>query len=505
MKKYIALGLVCVSLIACSPKGEKMQQTDKNTVALEDAKLFGNEKIATDFGTIEIEGTYLTKESIEKLNHQLAVQRAVEVYQWSLGFANFQMWYKGSEEVFGAKHNQFVEYASYREKRGVVTANGTTPYVAAWTDLNEGPLVIELPAGKVAGGVYDFYQHAVKDLGLVGPDKGKGGKYLVIPPGYDESNLNTKGYFLVRPKTNKIMYGIRILAPEAEAIGHIKKGIKVGIYGDKLASAKFIANSNKVFRGHPYRGVKYFELIHEFFQGEPIHPQEVVFYTYMKELGVDPNEPFNPSARQKEILAKGANLGELMCRANQQEPRADETYYPNRSWERLLDNCPLTRWDDENYYIDQANQYYYEAVTISRGMKANQPGFGVTSYLTTKEDSEGNFLNGSNTYKLHLNADIPVMNFWSLVVYSEESRCFIVNDEEGNDMRSTRINSRQKDLHYNEDGSIDLYIGPKAPEGKESNWIQTPEGEGWFPLFRFYGTKQAFFDKTWVINEFEKI
>jgi len=469
MKYLINISIVVVLtlslFVSCSKK-----TNDNSGVSLMDATLKGNEIINTSFGELELKGTYLTGESIDKLNKQLAIQRAMEVYEWSLPLVTFQLWYDGNT-INGARDMDFVNH---------LTRN-------------------------LAGGIYNFFQFAENDLGLIGPDQGKGGKYLVIPPGNDESKLNTKGYFVVRPSTNKIMFGVRFLTDDASEMERIKDNFMTGPYGGELHKSKFIANTNKVFRGHPRRGLEYFEDLHKIIQNEPISREDLIFKTYMNDLDIFDGKPFNPTEEQKEILTIGAKLGELMCRANQQKPRKDETYYPNRSWYRLLANLPVSRWDDNYYYVDQSLQYYYEAVTISRGMKANKPGAGVTSYLTTKVDSKGEFLNGSNTYKLHLDKDIPASNFWSLVVYSENTRSFINNKDNNNELRSCAINSRVKDLQYNEDGSIDLYVGPKAPAGKESNWIKTPEGEGWFPLFRFYGTKQGFFDKTWVISEFEKM
>ena len=474
-------------------------------VGLMNATIKGDEIINTDFGKIELKGTYLTKESIDKLNRQLAIQRAIEVYEWALPLNTFQLWYDGNI-LNGAGDMDFVTYKSFNEKLGIMTSNATTPYVVSFNDLHKsGPIVIQLPPGKLAGGIYNFFQFAESDLGLIGPDKGKGGKYLVIPPGYDERKLKTKGYFVVRPKTNKIMFGVRFLTDDAAEMKRIQDHFLVGPYGGELHQSKFISGTNKIFRGHPRRGLKYFEDLHKIIQNEPVNKEDLIFKTYMNDLGIADGKPFNPTEEQKEILTIGAKLGELMCRANQQKPRKDETYYPDRSWYRLLGNFPVSRWDDHYYYMDQSLQYYYEAVTVSRGMKANKPGPGVTSYLTTKVDSNGEFLNGSNTYKLHLDKGIPASNFWSLVVYSENTRCFINNKDNNNQLRSCAINSRMKDLQYNDDGSIDLYVGPKAPEGKESNWIETPDGEGWFPLFRFYGTQQPFFDKTWVIGELEKL
>ena len=193
------------------------------------------------------------------------------------------------------------------------------------------------------------------------------------------------------------------------------------------------------------------------------------------------------------------------CRANQMKPRHDEPFYEGSTWYRLLSNFPATLFDKNTYYLDEGNQYYYEAVAVTGGMQSNTPGPGTTSYLTTKEDKDGHFLNGSKTYRLHLPPDIPISNFWSLVLYSEDTRGFVDNVGAADKLRATALDSRNKTFKSNADGSVDVYVGPTAPEGKESNWLQTRAGEGWFPLFRFYGTKQGFFDKSWKIGEFEVV
>ena len=148
----------------------------------------------------------------------------------------------------------------------------------------------------------------------------------------------------------------------------------------------------------------------------------------------------------------------------------------------VLANFPLTKTSKTDYYLDESNEYYYEAVTVTAGMQSDTPGPGTTSYLTTKKDKDGNFLMGSNTYKIHLPADMPASNFWAFTLYSEVTRCFIDNENATDKLRAINIDSRDKDLKINEDGSVDLYIGPTSPEGKESNWMQTNEGEGWFPF-----------------------
>lgn len=303
------------------------------------------------------------------------------------------MWYNAHHDVYGGTDLDFVEYVSFNEKSGIVTANSNTPYVISWVDLSRtGPVIMNYPAGPSAGGVANFFQLSIGDLGLVGADKGKGGKYLVVPPGYDKSKLNTTGYFVLNATTNKIMIGTRFLSADEAVNQKMKQTFLVGKYGEPMKAAKFISNTNKSFVGYPFRGLKYFELLHQVIQNEPENDVDKIFYTYMKYLGIEKGKPFNPTEKQKAIFAEGANLGELMCRANQIIPRQDSPYYPNTGWYRLLTNFPITIFNKQFYFLDESNEYFYEAVVVTKGMQSNKTGPGITSYLTMKEDKDGNFL-----------------------------------------------------------------------------------------------------------------
>lgn len=490
--------------VVSSFSGASEPAGNSTAVPLEAAVLTGNETIHTDFGTLQLNETYLDNDSITKLNDQLALQRAIALYQWSLPLTTFQMWYNAHSEVYGGKDLDFVEYESFNEKVGILTANATTPYIITWVDLAKtGPVVIDYPAGPSAGSIMSFYQLSLSDLGLTGPDRGKGGKYLVVPPGYDLAKVDAKGNFVVQATTNKLLIGTRFLSTDDAVTMKMKEALMVGKPDEQLKPAKFISNTNKRFSGAPSRGLAYFKLLHQTIQNEPVTPQTIIFNTYLKYLGIESGKPFAPTQEQKVIFAKAANLGELMARANQMKPRQDSPYYNNSNWYRLLSNFPVTLFDKDYYYLDESDEYYYEAVTVTKGMQSDVPGPGTTSYLTTKEDSNGNYLSGSKTYKLHLPANIPASNFWALTLYSEDTRGFIDNVNAKDKLRATSLDSRDKHFVTNADGSVDLYVGPKAPTGKETNWLQTQIGEGWFPLFRFYGTQQAFFDKTWKIGEFE--
>ncbi len=261
---------------------------------------------------------------------------------------------------------------------------------------------------------------------------------------------------------------MRFLSPDESLIKKMKEGFLIGKYGYPLKQAKFISNTDKRFKGTPFGGFKYFELLHETIQNEPVFPENVIFNTYLKYLGIESGKPFAPTDEQKVMFAKAAHLGELMCRANQMKPRQDQPYYENSTWYRLLSNFPVTLFDKNFYYLDESNEYYYEAVTVTKGMQSNTPGPGTTSYLTNKEDKDGNFLSGSEMYKLHLPAGIPASNFWALTLYREDSHGFIDNVDAKDKLRATSIDSRDKHFKTNDDGSVDLSLGPEASSGKRS-------------------------------------
>lgn len=499
MKLYtIALSILTLIIkTGCASSG---------SMEVSDETLTGNQTINIKHEEFEIKQTYLTPESVERAKGKVMENRATEVYQWGLSLATFKMWYDAHSQVYGANYeSDIVVYTSLIEKFGIVTSNGTTPYFVGWIDLKQtGPMQLELPAGKLAGGIYDFFQLATQDLGVFGPNKGKGGRFLIVPPGMSTKNLKTKGYTVIQPDTNKVMLGLRILIADPAALTQAMKSIKMAKYGKKLSPVKFIQNTNKRFRGHPPRGLDYYKVLHSAIQGEPIAREDRIFKSYMNDLGIYDGKPFNPSELQKAALTEGSKLGELVVRANNQRPFKDEAFYKGSQWYRSLANMPQARFDDKEYYLDQSNQYYYEAITISAAMMTSKPGFAAQAYLSAHLDSKGNHLKGSETYKLTVPANVPAENFWSLVIYSEDTRCLIDNEGNKNNMRTAMVNSRLKDLKKNKDGSIDIYVGKDAPSGMKSNWIQTPDGDGWFALFRFYGAKKEFFDKSWKLGEFVK-
>ncbi len=218
-------------------------------------------------------------------------------------------------------------------------------------------------------------------------------------------------------------------------------------------------------------------------------------------LGIRKGDSFNPDDRQQRILLEGAALGELMMRNLQINPRYTEPFWPGTYWYKSFD-FTTEQITDYKVELDERSTWFYEAVTSSEGMVNPVVGKGQV-YMTTKRDSSGALFRADKTYRLTVPSDVPVAQFWSLTLYSENTRR--PYDNGGTGIVSTNLDSRMQHLQYNTDGSIDLYIGPDAPPGMESNLMQTADEDGWFGLYRLYAPLERIFDKTFSLPDFELV
>jgi len=436
---------------------------------------------------------------------EMDFQRACQAYIWSIPLVGFAQWQYANTKQLGAKNGQFVSVESYEDLREGLTANATTPYVLVFTDLTDGPWVVELPEAEIRGAAHSMWQIGLGRMV-------KPGKYLLVGPGQEvPENAENNGYVVIQSSTINVMQVLRLLSEDRDERMSILK--KIGVY-------PYAERSNPKPRGYttpngrPYqvwqpRGMEYWERLADIINREPIHERDRFMLAMLKPLGIEKGKPFKPDARQTKILTEAALVGEAMlteaalvgeamAKANDfSNPRLEDAHYAEGShWEFATTGVPEQR--RENYEdLDGRAAWFYEALTNDIGMHGQKTGKGQI-YMAAYRDADGDWLDGEVNYTLHLPPNVPAEAFWSFTVYDVSTRTLILNDTKQAD-RSSRM-----DLLTNADGSVDLYIGPKKPKGnKTKNWIQTMPGKAWFPYFRLYSPKQAFLDKTWVLPDLE--
>lgn len=434
----------------------------------------------------------------EKLQHSRAIEAAV----WGMPLMNF----KGMRDGTFANdvtYNDVTYYSKIQTWRfQAATPNDTTPYWMSYWNVKNGPVVIEIPASTADVGMFgtlmDAWQRPLEDVGAKGADVGKGGKYFVAPPNY--KGEIPEGYIIVHQNT---FNGYTVIRPiikdnsqkSIDKASAFVKDLKVYNYGEEVKT-RHVDLSGKMVEAIAKFDDTYYDGLNEILQEEKLEEKDKVMMGMLKSLGMQIGKPYNPTTEQREMLkiaAKDAHDYMLDMYHNVLIP----PYYEGKYWTNLVNqSVPETGFTlvyPDYVDVDNRGALYYAVVTSVKNFGA------ATYYLSGAKDQDGNYLDGGKTYTLHVDANVPAKDFWSAVVYDLESATWIRNQSK------VGVASTNVDLQTNEDGSVDLYFGPKAPKDKESNWVPTTPGQRFFLLFRFYGPDKAVFDKSWQLNNIELI
>lgn len=457
---------------------------------------------------------FLSKDAIAADKEELTFQRAVQSYIWMLPTLNMYGMKEGSERIFGKGYNVLPIFKDrLNAKTLITTPNSDVIYALGYVDLkDDGPLVIEVPPG-MQGILDDFFQRPIcsiaeieerrwcGDVGLPGPDKGKGGKYLLLPPDY--AGTPPSGYYAYRSRTYGVFVFWRGFFHDPKKLEEpVKVMEKTRIYPlghEADAKPMQFPNASNVPANmlYPADGSA-FDMINRFIQHEYADPQDMEMRGMLAALGIIKGKPFNPDGPQRALLDKGAKTAYRMAHAIVYAPvtiAPNGLWYPDRRWLNVFPGNATFTADTFNY-IDPRTAFFSVAYASSPGMAANMVNVGA-KYPATFVDSKGDFLQGANSYKLHLPKNIPAHLFWSVTVYDPVTGSGLDNGQPFPSL-NTMDNPAADD-----EGATDIYFGPKSPGGGR-NWLRTNPGQGFFVILRLYGPTEAFFDKTWKPSDIEK-
>lgn len=449
---------------------------------------------------------YPTETAAQKVQDDADFQRAVSAYRFWYPTVSMEGIFNGNRQV-GLADGQAMGIASTGPRQVGFTLNSDTPYGSAAIDLAAGPMVIELPSGPFIGLVNDHNQGWVMDLGLPGPDAGRGGRHLVLPPGY--RGAVPAGYYVGHSPTLKAMMAVRAMPVGGDLDRAMNALREVKIYalnGPRTPLAIVDTSKNKMDSTSLLweDNIQYWEVLARIVDAEPTLESWRPQYGELAALDIQKGKPFAPDARMKAILERAAKTGrDQMLVSAFASTRPDRIAWPDRRWEwvgLIGDNADFRTPGGVD--LEARDRWFAQAIVTSPAMFRRNAGAGSLYWLAAR-DRSGAYLDGGKSYRLTVPTPVPGKLFWSVTVYDSQTRSQVQTDQDKAALRSL---FELKDVTAAAgSGAVTLFFGPTAPAGSEGRWIKTAPGRGWFAYFRIYGPEGPAFDGTWKPGDFEEV
>ncbi|RAJ05400.1 hypothetical protein LX64_02558 [Chitinophaga skermanii] len=450
-------------------------------------------------------GGYPSEETIQKVYDDIDLVRAINAYKFFYPSVSGYAILKGNLDI-GVTPNKVFGKMDTKPKHVGFTLNSDTPYGPILLDLSIGPIVIELPPAPLIVAAMDLNQRWVADMGIPGPDEGKGGKHLILPPGY-KGDIPT-GYHVWHSSSNNLTVGARSLPINGDVAGAMNRLTEIKVYPldpkTPWTTPTWPDLTPKPNNTTPLaweNNIQYWEKLAELVRMEPAYPGYANNYGDLAALGITKDQPFKPGDRMKRILEKAAKIANGQMRVTSfADRRPDAVVWKDRQWQWVGLRPENGDFATPNYTDIEAREvWFYQAIGASPAMFRRKAGTGSLYWLGMK-DNKGQYVDGANTYKLVIPQPVPAGLFWSITIYDAETRSQIDTDQGYAALRSL---FELKD--FSKDKEVDLYFGPKAPAGKEKQWIKTIPGKGWFAYIRIYGPGEAAFNGAWKPGDFEQV
>jgi hypothetical protein len=463
--------------------------------------------INRDFDPLGGEPPQGSAPSVKDFDYQIKYQRALEAVIWAVPAIAIYRFRAAALKDLGLKDNDIIAYsATATPKLEAITANASTPYISAFSDLQNGPAVLEVPKagpdGSLYGQVVDAWQFTIADVGPSGLDKGEAAKYLFTPPGY--TGPIPDGYLHVASPNYRIAFAFRSVRAQgktaADAYAYAKR---LRMYYLKDAGSppeqRFFDPLHVRYPTLPVYDERHFDHMYDIVSVEPVKPQDRLMMGMLASLGIQKGKPLSPDETAKRAMRQAAIDFWFLMQAYYDDFPKDQLFWPDRHYASLLQadaNRTFTwEYDDRIDLLARAAEYYW--CTYMPRKLSDAP---ATQYLMALADNEGRLLEPGRTYKIDLPANMPVKQFWALTVYDRATMGFIYTDLDRTTLSSYDTDAMRKSA----DGGITLYVGPRAPKGEEANWIPTA-GKRSLPCIRFYGPTDALNNRTFKLPDFAEV
>jgi hypothetical protein len=448
---------------------------------------------------------YPKPETLEKTYNETDLDRAVQAYRFFYPTVSGMAFWKGNLESGGVENAVFGVLETQPHHVGF-TYNSDTPYGFVLLDLRAGPMTMEVPPGPLIIIAMDLNQRWVADMGLPGPDAGKGGKYLLLPP--DSGEEVPSGFYVARSSTYRVLIGVRSLPVGGDVKAAVARITTVKVRplvpAADWTEPKWLDVTARPHDTTPLAvegKLDFWRVLHEAIDSEPPYEGYSAYYGELAALGIVKGKRFAPDARAKRLLEAAAQLGKTeMCAQSFADRRPDRVVWKDRKWEWAALRFENGDFTDEGHVdLEARDKWFYQAIGSSPAMFRRKAGSGSLYWLGTR-DKTGAYLDGAKTYTLAVPRPVPCKLFWSVTIYDAETRSQVQAKQARAALRSL---FELRDVHGSE--PLDLHFGPSPPAGKsgaEKRWLQTVPGKGWFAYLRLYGPEAAAFDGSWKPGDF---